>query len=73
MEILVYTGEDVIVKHTVELNPEVFSEEEAEALMRMWAQLIKTQVYMLSVGKDLAEKLFRDLFKDDKEDDEEYS
>jgi len=72
MEILVYMGEDIIFRHLVELNPEVFSEEEAEALMQMWAQIIKTQIYLLSEGKSLVEKLFKSLFRDDSED-EEYS
>ncbi len=70
MEIAVYMGNKLMYKHTIELNPEVFSEEEAEAVMRMWSQVIQAQIYMMSEGRRFAEKLLRSLFEDEDEDEE---
>jgi len=70
MEIAVYMDDKLMYKHTIELNPEVFSEEEAEAVMRMWSQVIQTQIYMMSEGRRFAEKLLRSLFEDEDEDEE---
>jgi len=72
MEIVVYMGNTLMYKHTIELNPEVFSEDEAEAIMRMWSQVIQAQMYMMSQGKRLAKEFFRSLFGDD-EDEEDFS
>ena len=67
MEILVYMGEELIYKHTIELNPEVFDEEDAEKVMKMWSQLIQMQTYAMGMWRTLAEKFYKYFFEEDEE------
>jgi len=68
MEITITRGGDMLYKHTIELNPEIFSEEEAEQIMNMWSKLLQIQVFSTHMLKDLGEKFFRLFFGDEEEE-----
>ncbi len=70
MEILVYSGDDLLLKHTIELNPEIFDEEEAERVMSLWAQLIQMQTHAIGMWRNIAEKLYDYLFSNDDENED---
>ena len=67
MEISVYVGEDLIYRHRIELNPELFDEDEAERIMKMWGELIKMQACSMGLLKKFAERFYRFFFEDEEE------
>ena len=69
IEIVIRQGNDVYMRHTIELNPEIFTEEDADRIMEAWAKLIQMQAYAMHTFKGFADNLFRFLFDDSMDED----
>ncbi len=69
MEIRILYGDELFYKHTIELNPEVFSEEDAQRIMEAWAKILQLQAYTMHMWRGLADKFFRTFFDDSLEDE----
>jgi len=64
LELRIYSGETLLYTHTIELNPEVFDEEEATQIMNAWAKVLQLQVYSLHSWEKLIGKIM-DIFSDE--------